>query len=109
MIVKAEEVGFSYDAEPDLSLLEHEDEIDLIKQLLHFPAELETAASARAPHFVPTYLREVATAFSQFYDSCRIIGEDEDLATARMHLAIAAKTVLHNGLTVLGIDAPRQM
>ena len=109
VIDKAEEVGFSYDAEPDLSLLEHEDEIDLIKQLLRFPSELQTAASARAPHFVPTYLRKVATAFSQFYDSCRIIGEDEDLATARMHLAIAAKTVLKNGLTVLGINAPRQM
>jgi arginyl-tRNA synthetase len=51
----------------------------------------------------------VATAFSQFYDTCRIIGEDEDLAAARLHLALAAQTVLRNGLTVLGISAPRQM
>ena len=106
---KAEEVGFSHDADADLSLLTHEDEIALIKELLRFPQELQNAAEARAPHFVPNYLRDVATAFSQFYDNCRIIGEEDELASARMRLALAAKTVLKNGLTVLGISAPQQM
>ena len=106
---KAEEVGFSHDDDADLSLLTHEDEIALIKELLRFPRELQNAAEARAPHFVPNYLRDVATAFSQFYDNCRIIGEADELASARMRLALAAKTVLKNGLTVLGISAPRQM
>jgi arginyl-tRNA synthetase len=109
VIDKAEEVGFSYDEEADLSLLTHEDEIALIKELLRFPQALKNAADARAPHFVPNYLRDVATAFSQFYDNCRIIGEEDDLATARMHLALAAQTVLANGLTVLGISTPRNM
>ena len=109
VIDKAEEVGFTYDEEADLSVLTHEDEIALMKELLRFPQALENAADARAPHFVPNYLRDVATAFSQFYDNCRIIGEEETLATARMHLALAAKTVLKNGLTVLGISSPRQM
>ena len=106
---KAEEVGFSHDDDADLSLLTHEDESALIKELLRFPQELQNAADNRAPHFVPNYLRDVATAFSQFYDNCRIIGEEDALASARMRLALAAKTVLKNGLTVLGIDAPRQM
>ncbi|MEF8866300.1 MAG: arginine--tRNA ligase [Salinibacter sp.] len=106
---KAEEVGFSHDEGADLSLLTHEDEVALIKELLRFPQELQNAAEARAPHFVPNYLRDVATAFSQFYDNCRIIGEEDELASARMRLARAAKTVLKNGLTVLGISAPRQM
>ena len=105
----AEEVGFSHDADADLSLLTHEDEIALVKALLRFPQALQNAAEARAPHFIPNYLRDVATAFSQFYDNCQIIGEEEELASARMRLALAAKTVLKNGLTVLGISAPRQM
>jgi len=109
VIDRAEEVGFSYDEEADLSLLTHEDEIALIKELLRFPQALQNAADARAPHFIPNYLRDVATAFSQFYDNCQIIGVDDDLATARMHLALAAKTVLENGLTVLGVSAPRSM
>ena len=106
---RAEEVDFSHDEDADLTLLTHEDEIALIKELLRFPQELQNAADARAPHFVPNYLRDVATAFSQFYDNCRIIGEEQELASARMRLALAAKTVLKNGLTVLGISAPRQM
>ena len=106
---RAEEVGFSHDEDADLALLTHEDEIALIKELLRFPRELRNAADARAPHFIPNYLRDVATAFSQFYDNCRIIGEEQELASARMRLALAAKTVLKNGLTVLGISAPRQM
>jgi len=109
IVDKAEEVGFTFDDEPDLALLTHEDETTLIKELLRFPTIIEQAAEARAPHFIPNYLREVASAFSQFYGSCRIIGEDRDLATARMHLARATQTVIHNGLTVLGIDAPREM
>jgi len=109
IIDKAEEVGLSYETDADLTLLTHEDEIALVKELLRFPQALQNAAEAQSPHFVPTYLREVATAFSQFYDHCRIIGEEEALATARMHLALAAKTVLQNGLTVLGISAPRNM
>ena len=109
IVDKAEEVGFTFEDAPDLSLLTHEDETALIKALLRFPNVLQQAADARAPHFVPNYLREVATAFSQFYGSCRIIGEEQALATARMHLARATQTVLRNGLTVLGISAPREM
>jgi arginyl-tRNA synthetase len=109
IVDKAEEVGFTFEDDPDLSLLTHEDETALIKALLRFPNVLQQAADARAPHFVPNYLREVAAAFSQFYGSCRIIGEEQALATARMHLARATQTVLRNGLTVLGISAPREM
>ena len=105
---KAAEVGLS-DDDPDLTLLTHDAETTLMKELLDFPEALRKAAEERAPHFVPTYLRDVATAFSQFYDKCRVIGEDDDLASARLALARATKTVLHNGLTVLGIDAPEHM
>ncbi len=109
IVEKAEEVGFTFDDAPDLSLLTHEDETTLIKELLRFPTVVEQAAEARAPHFLPAYLRDVASAFSQFYGSCRIIGEDKELATARMNLARATQTVLNNGLTVLGISAPDSM
>lgn len=106
---KAEEVGFTFDAEADLSLLVHEAEVALIKELLRFPEALQKIAVAREPHRLPVYLRGVAEAFTRFYHYCRIIGEDQDLATARMDLAQATRLVLHNGLTVLGISAPERM
>jgi arginyl-tRNA synthetase len=102
-------VGFTVREEVDLSLLTHESEVDLIKALMQFPDTLARAAQAREPHRVAAYLRDVAAAFTQFYGQCRIIGEADDLASARMHLAMASKTVLGNGLAVLGISAPERM
>ena len=90
-------------------MLDHESEEALVKTLLQFPDEVRAAAEARAPHKLATYLRDVATAFNAFYRDCRIVGEATDLATARLTLARATRTVLKNGLTVLGITAPEQM
>jgi arginyl-tRNA synthetase len=109
IVRKAEEVGFAFADDARLDLLTHDAEITLIKQLLTFPDIVEGAAGAREPHRVITYLNETATAFTRFYDACRIVGEEPALATARMHLAEATRIVLHNGLTVLGISAPEKM
>ena len=109
IVDKAEEVGFTFSDEVDLSLLEHEAEIELMKALLRFPSRVENAAEARRPHRLANYLRAVAEAFSQFYGHCRIIGEAQALATARMHLAQATRIVLRNGLAILGLSAPENM
>ncbi len=106
---KAVDVGFAFAATADLSLLVHDTEEALVKQLLAFPEVVQQAGLGKEPHRVINYLNEVATAFTRFYDACRIIGEAPELATARMHLAQASRIVLKNGLTVLGISAPEQM
>lgn len=106
---KAEDVGFAFGEDPDLSLLQHESEIALIKELLHLPGVLQRAAELKEPQQISNYLRDVAVAFTQFYGNCRIIGEEHALATARRYLAEATRIVLHNGLTVLGISAPERM
>ena len=104
---KAAEAGVGGD--PDLDLLTHESEQALTKLLLQFPDEVRAAAEARAPHRLASWLRDVATAFNAFYRDCRIVGEADDLAAARLALATATKTVLGNGLAILGIDAPERM
>ena len=96
--------------EPNLSLLDNESETALMKELLRLPEVIAQSADIKEPHKVATYLREVATAFNQFYRDSHIIGADsEALGLARLHLAKAAQLVLHNGLTVLGISAPEKM
>ncbi|ARA93601.1 arginine--tRNA ligase [Rhodothermaceae bacterium RA] len=106
---KAEEVGVTFAEDADLTRLTHPSEEALAKTLLQLPEVIQRAAETKEPQILATYLRDVATAFSQFYRDCRIIGEAQALATARMHLARATRLTLANGLTVLGISAPEHM
>ncbi len=105
---KAEEIGLST-VNADLSLLTQGAEVALIKALLPLPEAIGRAAAAREPHLLTVYLRDVAVAFTQFYGACRIIGEAEAVATARLALADATRQVLANGLRVLGLNAPEKM
>lgn len=106
---KAAETGLTSDGAANLSLLEHPAEQTLIKVMMDLPEVIERAAANREPHRLSNYLRELAVAFTQFYGQCRIIGEADDLAKARLQLAGAARQVLKNGLSVLGIGAPDRM
>ena len=106
---KAEEVGFSFSKDTNLTLLTHEVEIALIKHLMMFPQVIQRAAESNEPHKIAYYLNEVATLFMKFFAECRIIGEEQAIATARMRLASATQNVLKNGLTILGISAPERM
>ena len=106
---KAEEQELSLTEQPDLNLLAHEQETALMKELLKLPDAVALAAERREPHRLAGYLRDVANQFSQFYRDCHILGEEQPLAEARLALASATRTVLKNGLTVLGLSAPEQM
>lgn len=105
---KAEEVGLDVQG-ADLSLLTHENEQALVKELLRMPNEVAVACERMEPHKLAVYLRDVATTFSLFYRDCRIIGEEEPLAKARLALAEATRQTLANGLGILGVSAPERM
>ena len=52
---------------------------------------------------------ELAAAYHSYYDSERILVDDARLKAARLALVAACAQVLHNGLAVLGVDAPQKM
>ena len=93
----------------DAALLNHETELALIKQLALFCEELRLAARDYDPSHINRYLVELAGCFHRFYTACRIKGEEEQLLNARLKLADAARSVLKNGLALLGVDAPEKM
>jgi arginyl-tRNA synthetase len=93
----------------DLGLLETDYELELIKTLMKFPVAIELAGKKYEAHCIPDYLRELAEAFHTFYHHCRIIGEEPGIFKARVQLITATKTVLKNGLSILGISAPERM
>ena len=97
----------------DPGLLEHEREGLLLGALGDFPRVVATAAELREPHRVARYLEELAGTYPRFYDACRVLPQgDEDptpLTTARLWLCAATRTVLANGLDLLGVSAPDRM
>jgi arginyl-tRNA synthetase len=93
----------------DLSALQSPAALNLMLQLARYPEMLTLAAADFAPHDVTFYLRELAAAYHSYYDSERILVDDERLKTARLALVAACAQVLHNGLAVLGVSAPRKM
>ncbi|UCH66390.1 MAG: arginine--tRNA ligase [Ignavibacterium sp.] len=93
----------------NLNLLLEEEEKQLINKLNQYEDEILVAAENFEPHRICTYLQELATAFHKFYTFRRILGSEKKLAEARMALAEATKTVLQNGLGILGVSAPKRM
>jgi arginyl-tRNA synthetase len=112
------ERGLAYDAargRDSLAALVAPSEQRLLVQLTKYPEVVESAALARAPHALVTYLRELATDFHGAYAAgnesaeLRFIVDDAALRDARLTLVLAARQVIRNGLDLLGVSAPESM
>jgi len=100
--------GISY-ADGDVSLLTDEAELALIRKMLLLPELVEMVAQNLAPHHLPHYAQDLATAFHWFYKQCRVVSEDEALTKARLKLVDAARIVLARTLGLMGMTAPERM
>ena len=81
----------------------------LMLLIARYPDMLTHAANGFAPHDVAFYLRELAGCYHSYYDAERILVDDEGVKLARLALVAATAQVLHNGMAVLGVSAPRKM
>ncbi len=109
---KLKESGWAWDKESglaNLALLNTEHEKDLITKLSKYPEVLTAAAESYEPHMLANYLRELANDFHSYYNANKMLIEEAELRNARVTLSEAARQVLNNGLTLLGVNAPEQM
>ncbi len=93
----------------DLSPLQSVPAQALMVLLARFPGMLAQAARDLTPHDVAFYLRELAASYHSYYDAERILVDELPVRLARLALVAACARVLHNGLAILGVSAPRQM
>lgn len=93
----------------DVRLLTQPSELALIRKMLMLPEMVADAALSFAPHPLPHYGQDLATAFHTFYDQCRVVGEDEELTRARLKLVAACQLTLHALLDLIGVSAPESM
>jgi arginyl-tRNA synthetase len=92
----------------DLSVLGDAD-LELLKRLGAFPDAVSRAARELEPHRITNYLEDLARTVHGWYHGCRVLGEAPEVERARLVLARAARQVLANGLTLLGVSAPDRM
>ena len=91
-------------------LLGEPSERALALELLSFPSAVMAAAEHLQPHRLCTYLFELASAFTGFYEACSVLrAESEGVRASRLTLCGATAETLSVGLGLLGIDAPERM
>ena len=107
----AEEEGAAVPAAAsvDAALLSTAEELALVKALAQYPEELHLAARDYDPSRINRYLTALAGDFHRFYNACRLKGEAEAVLSARLKLADTVRSVLANGLNLLGVTAPEKM
>ena len=96
----------------DASLLTDPAELALVRKMVQLPEMIDAIAVTLAPHALPHYAMELATAFHWFYDHCRVLSSDpadEPLTKARLKLVDAAKIALARTLTLMGMSTPETM
>ena len=92
-----------------LARLDAEHEQRLLTTLARYPEVVEAAALGYAPQTLAHYLREAADAFHSYYNAHTFLVDDAGLRDARLALVFAARTVIANGLDLLGVAAPESM
>ena len=93
----------------DAGVLNAPEELALIKALSQYPEELHLAARDYDPSRINRYLVSLAGDFHRFYNACRIKGEEPQVLGARLKLADTVRSVLANGMGLLGVSAPEKM
>lgn len=89
--------------------LETEGEMDLARKLLLFPSALNQALSDLRPHFLGSYLYELAGQFSTFYNANRVLVENPDIRYRRLMFCHRTLVVMEAGLKLLGLRPLERM
>jgi len=90
-------------------MLDTPQERALALRVLGFDAAMRETLERWAPHRLCTYLFDLASDFTDFYEACPVLRSEEPLRSSRLALCDVAACVLASGLGLLGIEAPERM
>jgi arginyl-tRNA synthetase len=94
----------------DRSLLTSEKAKQLLLHLWDFQNTITNAANKYQPYLVARHLLDLAQLFNSFYQSERVVDEDDLVwSNTRLMLVRAVQQVMGNGLELLGIETLDEM
>ncbi len=99
------------DAEADVSLLTHKNELRFLRKSLELTEVLEKVATTYEAHHIAFYAYELAAVFHPTYETCRVIHPDvpHKLQIARLRFYRAAQTLFARVLGLMGMSSPEVM
>jgi len=89
--------------------LESPYELALVKQILRLGEVIELVARELKPHYLCTYLYDLATRFHSFFEQCPVLQSEGAMRDGRLALCELTQRTLALGLDLLGIEHPEQM
>lgn len=95
--------------EGNIQLLNEPETLDVLKVVAEFGEVMELCRRTLEPMHLTSYLQKLATAFHKFYATHRVVTEDLPLSRARLKMVHAVKTLMAEGLGILGVTAPEHM
>lgn len=93
----------------EFDLLNTDEEFNLIKALAEFKDSIVRAKEKYEPSIISRKVMDIAKNFNKFYNTSKIMVDDEKLKEQRLALAYATSIVIKNGLKLLGIKTVDQM
>lgn len=114
-LANIQEAALRKAAETTDVILDHEKEWKLGKCILRFPEILQKITDDLLLHTLCDYLYELATTFTEFYDSCYCVEKDRQTGEVvkvnmwRMLLCEATAAVMAKGFDILGINPVQRM
>lgn len=90
--------------------LTEEKELQLLKLVGEFPAEVANAAALRKPNRIADYILSLVRLYHSYYNQTYVNNPDDpDLTNQRLGLVMAVRITLKNALDLLGVSAPERM
>ena len=104
VLEKAEKEGINPFAKKAIS-----ETLELEKLLYRFPEIVARSGKEHSPHYIASYLVEIAGSFNSFYAKHKIVDKEDENSSYKVVLTTAFATTMRNGLNLLGIQVPERM
>ena len=82
---------------------------ELVKLIYRFNDILNDVINKNEPYYLSRYLIKLATTYSEYYNSVKILSDDEEERNSRTYLIWIVSEILKTGMGLLGIEMPERM
>ena len=98
------QADFVFNGVIDYEWFERDYVYDIIKAIDLYPQTIERSANEYAPSILAKYLLNLASQFNSFYGKEKILVDDLPERNTKLHLLFMGKTVLNDGMHLLGMQ-----